>query len=100
MVGRVPQTPAQRTAAERNLRKGNPKAFSGSQGASQGEPPAEPPADPGSSQGKQTFRAKADAPKARKPRARKVPPRAPAEPPEHPAKGGGLLSGFFDALRG
>lgn len=100
----MPESPAQRAARERNLRKGNPAAYKGgSQGGSQGEPPAEPPAEPGEES--TTFRARsAPAAKARKPKKRRVPPRAPAAepapPPAEKKSGGGFLSGLLEGFGG
>lgn len=96
------ETPAQRAARERNLRKGNDRAYSKAKGGSQGdEPPApaDPPADEG---GKPTFRARSSKPpaKPRKPKQRRTPPRAPApadDPPPPAKRGSG--SGFFQGLR-
>lgn len=119
----MPETPAQRSARERNLAKGNPNAYRGgaqgekpaapraAQGAAQGDPPAAQGAAPGAqgAPGK-TFRAKS----APAPRKRRVPPRAPQEPaqgapaaaPRAPkgdtgsGGGGGFLGGLLEGLFG
>jgi hypothetical protein len=99
----VPQTPAQKAAAERNLRKGNPRAFS--RESPQEAPPEKPPAKAqgGPGPARETIRVRKGSPpkgssaqKAQKsPKARRVPPRAPAEDPPARSQGGG---GFFDGL--
>jgi hypothetical protein len=107
MAKRV-QSPAQRAAAKRNLRKGNPQAFTkNSQEAPRDsqEAPRDPPKDsqgaPGDPPERQTVRVRrppAAKAKPRKPAARRVPPRAaPAEPAKRGDGGGffgGLLKGF------
>jgi hypothetical protein len=95
------QSAAQKLASERNLRKGNPRAYSGS--ADQEKPKTKPPA-------KDTYRAKpkrAAAPKPKtkraKPKAQKAPPPADVEipPAAEPRKSsGGLFSGFLEGISG
>lgn len=98
------ESSAQRAARERNLRKGNPAAYKGgSKGEAQenGGPPPEDEGSEGGGGGTRTFRARISPAKpksksrARKPAARRTPPRAPADPP--PAKRGSS-GGFFDGL--
>jgi hypothetical protein len=104
----MPETPAQKAARERNLRKGNPSAYSRT---AQGEPPEDPPETPrpapgrsqGPAQGARTFRAKSAPRKTRKPpRAKAAAPRGPTEDPPGPAKekSPGFLGGLLEGLGG
>lgn len=109
------ETPAQRAARERNLRKGNPRSYSNP--PAEGAPRETAEDGRGSAEGAprapegQTFKARPrSAEKApRKPRAapRARPRAAEGEqstsaegaPRAAPAKGGGFLSGLLDGLR-
>lgn len=94
------QTPAQRAAAERNLRKGNPRAFGGnhSQGDDQNTDGVPAGTEPARGDGKRTYRAKSSKPAEKKPRTRRVPPRPP-DPSPAPAPAAKKSSGgFFDGL--
>lgn len=108
----MPESPAQRAARERNLSKGNPRAYKG--GGSQGEPP-DPPgkaqdnprpapsqeAPPQSAPGDGYVRAKRSAKgapkKPKESRSRPATPASAAPPPAPVSSGDG--GGFFDGLR-
>jgi hypothetical protein len=90
-TGRV-QTPAQKAASERNLRKGNPRAYQG---------PAEPAPSPTPEPAKpRTVRARAAPAKRTQPKPRRAAPRAPAtdEPAKQKKSGGGFLTGFLEGF--
>jgi hypothetical protein len=114
----MPESPAQRAARERNLAKGNPRAYKS--GSSQGEP-SDPPRSaqgdtapsqrvallppPGSSEGGYVrAKASAKAPPRKRSKAKASSSR-PATPtpaqaaPDQPAKTGGGGGGFLDGLR-
>jgi hypothetical protein len=91
----MPQTEAQRKASERNLRKGNERAYT-----RKADPPPAGDQDPPEDKAPRTVRARAAPAKpAKKPR--KAPPRDPApREPSKPSGGGGFLGGLLDGIRG
>lgn len=110
----MPETPAQRAARERNLAKGNPRAYSRSSQDAAQEPPRAAQGAPRAEEatGTTTFRARLRAKGAPTPKKRSSAPRTRPRATEGTAEsglgqqadsrgggGGGFLGGLLDGFR-